>query len=94
MSFFIQVAQWFGDPAHWQGAGGIPTRLGEHILMSVAATATGALVALPVGILLGHWGRFGGLAVNISNVGGAGGSSIFGGAGGGEASVRDGKTTG
>ena len=69
MSFFIQVAQWFGDPAHWQGAGGIPTRLGEHIGMSVAATTTGALVALPVGILLGHWGRFGGLAVNISNVG-------------------------
>lgn len=69
MDFFIQVAQWFLDPAHWQGAGGIPTRLGEHIGMSVAATATGAAVALPVGILLGHWGRFGGLAVNISNVG-------------------------
>ena len=69
MEFLLQVAQWFINPAHWQGPGGIPTRLGEHVGMSIAATAAGASVALPIGILLGHWGRFGGLAVNISNVG-------------------------
>jgi len=69
MDFFVQVVQWFLDPSHWQGSGGIPTRLGEHVGMSIAATVAGAAVALPVGILLGHWGRFGGLAVNISNVG-------------------------
>jgi osmoprotectant transport system permease protein len=31
--------------------------------------AIGALIALPVGIVLGHYGRFGNLAINISNVG-------------------------
>ena len=69
MSFFLQVAQWFLVPAHWQGVNGIPNRVGEHVGMSIAATGAGAVVALPIGILLGHWGRFGGLAVNISNVG-------------------------
>lgn len=69
MDFLLQVGQWLLNPAHWQGTDGIPNRLGEHIGMSVAATGTGAAFALPVGILLGHWGRFGGLAVNISNVG-------------------------
>ena len=31
--------------------------------------AIGALIALPIGIALGHYGRFGDLAINISNVG-------------------------
>ena len=31
--------------------------------------AVGALIALPIGIALGHYGRFGNLAINISNVG-------------------------
>lgn len=69
MGFLLEVGQWLANPVHWQGPGGIPVRMGEHIGMSVAATVAGAAVALPIGILLGHWGRFGGLAVNISNVG-------------------------
>jgi osmoprotectant transport system permease protein len=31
--------------------------------------AIGALIALPMGIVLGHYGRFGTLAINISNIG-------------------------
>lgn len=69
MSFLGQVAHWFSDPAHWQGTGGIPNRLLEHVDMSVAATATACVIALPIGLAFGHWGRFGGLAINVSNVG-------------------------
>jgi osmoprotectant transport system permease protein len=61
--------QWLTDPAHWQGIDGIPTRLGEHVHLSVESVAIGALIALPVGIVLGHYGRFGNLAINISNLG-------------------------
>ena len=69
MSLFQATLQWLVDPAHWQGIDGIPTRLGEHVHLSVESVAIGALIALPVGIVLGHYGRFGNLAINISNLG-------------------------
>jgi osmoprotectant transport system permease protein len=69
MNFLGEVARWFADPAHWQGANGIPTRLEEHVLMSLIATAVAALVALPIGLLLGHYGVGGAIAINISNIG-------------------------
>jgi osmoprotectant transport system permease protein len=69
MNFLGEVARWFADPAHWQGASGIPTRLEEHVLMSLVATAVAALVALPIGLLLGHYGVGGAVAINISNIG-------------------------
>jgi osmoprotectant transport system permease protein len=69
MNFLGEVARWFADPAHWQGANGIPTRLEEHVVMSLIATAVAALVALPIGLLLGHYGVAGAVAINISNIG-------------------------
>ena len=69
MSFLGSVWQWFVDPAHWRGADGVPTRIGEHIHLSAESLAVAAVIALPVGIVLGHYGRFGGLAINISNAG-------------------------
>ncbi|HEV2029440.1 MAG TPA: ABC transporter permease [Candidatus Dormibacteraeota bacterium] len=69
MSLFQATLQWLTDPAHWQGIDGIPTRLVEQIHLSIESVAIGAVIALPVGIVLGHYGRFGNLAINISNVG-------------------------
>lgn len=69
MNLLQATFQWLTDPVHWQGNDGIPTRLGEHVHLSIESIAIGALIALPVGILLGHYGRFGNLAINISNVG-------------------------
>jgi osmoprotectant transport system permease protein len=69
MDFLLQVVRWFADPVHWQGDFGIPNRLLEHVGMSAAATLASAAVALPVGVLLGHRGRGGTLAINVSNVG-------------------------
>jgi osmoprotectant transport system permease protein len=64
-----QVVQWFADPAHWTGTDGIPQRLLEHVQLSAESVAIGALIAVPIGITLGHYGRFGNIAINISNVG-------------------------
>ncbi|HEY4025116.1 MAG TPA: ABC transporter permease [Candidatus Dormibacteraeota bacterium] len=69
MSFLLDVARWFLDGSHWQGSGGIPARLEEHVLMSLAAAGTAAVIALPIGLVLGHLGRGGALAINVSNVG-------------------------
>ena len=69
MSFIGQVVQWFLDPAHWQGDAGIVHRTYEHVLMSGLSVLTAAMIALPVGIAIGHFGRGGILAINVSNIG-------------------------
>src|SRR5437899_10338111 len=69
MAILVRVVQWFTDPAHWTGPDGIPTRLIQHIQLSAESVLIGAAIALPIGIALGHYGRFGNLAINISNVG-------------------------
>jgi osmoprotectant transport system permease protein len=69
MSVLAKVVQWFTDPAHWSGSDGIPTRLFEHIQLSAESVVIGAVIALPLGIVLGHYGRFAAAAINISNVG-------------------------
>jgi osmoprotectant transport system permease protein len=69
MNFANQVLHWFLDSAHWQGDAGIPHRTFEHLAMSGASVAVAALIALPVGIAIGHYGRGGILAINISNIG-------------------------
>ena len=68
-SFLADVAQWFATAANWHGERGIVHRLTEHVAMSGAATATAVVLALPVGLLLGHTGRGALVAVNVSNVG-------------------------
>lgn len=69
MSAIDGVLKWFTDPSHWRGTDGIPTRLFEHIQLSAESVAIAMVIALPLGILLGHYGRFGNVAINISNVG-------------------------
>jgi osmoprotectant transport system permease protein len=69
MGFFGTVLGWFADPRHWQGSDGIPTRIGEHLLLSAAAVVIAALIGLPLGIWLGHTRRGGFFAINIVNVG-------------------------
>jgi len=69
MSILTDVWRWFANLDHWSGSDGIPVRLQEHLHLSIESVLIGALIALPIGIALGHFGRFGNLAINISNVG-------------------------
>jgi osmoprotectant transport system permease protein len=69
MAFLAKVVAWFADPTNWSGSSGIPTRLVEHLQISGESVAIAGAIALPIGIALGHYGRFGALAVNVSNVG-------------------------
>ena len=52
-----QVWSWLTDPAHWSGPDGIPTRVGEHLAYSVIAVVVAGLMALPLGLWIGHTGR-------------------------------------
>lgn len=63
-----EVVTWFGEAEHWQGQFGIPNRTIEHLRLSGVAVLLALVVALPLGVWLGHRGRGGALAVNVSNV--------------------------
>jgi osmoprotectant transport system permease protein len=63
------LVNWFLDPTNWQGSAGIPTRLFEHVAMSGASLLTAALIGLPIGLFIGHTGRFANAAINIANIG-------------------------
>ncbi|MFF7122475.1 ABC transporter permease subunit [Streptomyces sp. NPDC008240] len=60
---------WLADPAHWSGDDGVRHRLLQHLVLTVVCLVISCLIALPVAVVLGHLGRGGALAVNISNVG-------------------------
>ncbi len=63
------VLSWFSDPANWTGPTGIPTRLIEHLQISLLAVAGATAIGLPVGLYIGHTGRFANLAINLANIG-------------------------
>ncbi|MEO6059728.1 MAG: ABC transporter permease, partial [Candidatus Limnocylindria bacterium] len=67
--FLGEVAAWLGDPASWEGRNSIPLRLWEHVSLSGAALAIGVLIALPIGLAIGHTGRGARAAVAITNLG-------------------------
>ncbi|MCX4549148.1 ABC transporter permease [Streptomyces sp. NBC_01387] len=60
---------WLTTGANWSGENGAGHRLAEHLTVSGTAFALACLIALPVALWLGHLGRGGALAVNISNIG-------------------------
>ncbi|NED76477.1 ABC transporter permease subunit [Streptomyces sp. SID9944] len=69
MSTVTDAWAWLTDPAHWAGDDGIAHRLLQHLALTVVCLAVSCLIALPVALVLGHLGKGGALAVNISNVG-------------------------
>ena len=60
---------WLSDGANWSGPDGAATRLIEHVWLTGASVAIACAIALPLGLWLGHLGRGGTLAINVSNVG-------------------------
>ncbi|MGL5866629.1 MAG: ABC transporter permease [Dermatophilaceae bacterium] len=50
------LLSWFTAPATWAGEGGIPNRLLEHLLYTAVVVAVAAVIAIPVGLWVGHCG--------------------------------------
>ncbi|MEU3505085.1 ABC transporter permease subunit [Streptomyces hundungensis] len=69
MKTFSDAWSWLTSAAHWSGENGIGHRLTEHLWLTALCLVLSCLVALPVALVLGHLGKGGTLAVNISNVG-------------------------
>jgi len=60
-----RVLAWLADGAHWQGDDGILRRLAEHLGYSLTALLIAALIAIPLGLYIGHTGRGRFLVVNL-----------------------------
>ncbi|GAA4381912.1 ABC transporter permease [Agromyces bauzanensis] len=66
MNLVLDAIAWILDPTNWEGVGGIPQRLWEHLWISAVILLIAAAIALPVGVLVGHTGRGREAAVTVS----------------------------
>jgi osmoprotectant transport system permease protein len=60
---------WIFEPDHWAGTDGVPSRVWEHLQVSLIGLALAALIAIPIGLWIGHTRRGEFLAVQVANVG-------------------------
>lgn len=61
------VFAWLTTAANWTGDGGLLERIGEHLWYTLVAVLGAALVAIPVGLAVGHTGRGVTAAVGFAN---------------------------
>ncbi|MFJ6535248.1 ABC transporter permease [Paenarthrobacter sp. NPDC091711] len=57
MNIFAETIAWLTNPKNWTGTGGIPTRLLEHLQYSGLVLLIAAVIAVPIGLYIGHTGR-------------------------------------
>ncbi len=69
MRLLDEAWAYLSDGAHWVGPGGLGTLLVQQLLLTLTALALAMAVGLPVALWLGHLGKGGFLAINVSNVG-------------------------
>ncbi|WP_433515132.1 ABC transporter permease [Nonomuraea sp. CA-143628] len=69
MDLFSQLIAWLTSAGQWAGPEGIAQRLFEHVEYSLLSTLVAALIALPIGLFIGHTGRGAFLAINLAGFG-------------------------
>jgi len=57
MRFFLDALAFIFDPASWAGAAGIGERLAQHLAITGLSVVLAAVIAVPLGLLIGHTGR-------------------------------------
>jgi len=67
VNLFLEVVQWFGDASNWSGTRGVPSRLADHLAYTVQALLIAAVIAVPIGAVIGHTGRGGFFVVGTAN---------------------------
>jgi osmoprotectant transport system permease protein len=67
MNLFADALDWLADPANWSGPSGIQQRLVEHLAITGVVMCVAALIALPLGILVGHTRRGRGTVVALTS---------------------------
>ena len=58
MNLLLEAVEWLKDGQNWLGPSGILVRTGQHLLFVAAVVLISALIALPIGLYIGHTGRW------------------------------------
>lgn len=66
MNVFTDAIAWLFSPDRWQGSYSLPTLFGQHMYYTLISVLIAAVIAVPVGWLIGHTGRGREVAVAIS----------------------------
>lgn len=61
------LLEFLADPGNWSGSTGIPVRVGFHLLYSLIALGLALVIAVPLGIYVGHTGRGEALVAGMAN---------------------------
>lgn len=67
MNSFGNAFDWLFAPAQWSGPTAIPARVLEHLGYTALAVLLGLVIAVPLGMLIGHSGK-GGYLVGAANM--------------------------
>ena len=63
----LDVVGWFADAGNWAGSDGMLLRLGEHLWITLRVVLVACLVAVPLGLAVGHTGCGGVGLVGLAN---------------------------
>lgn len=66
MNMFVEALGWMADPSNWQGNSGILHRIVEHLLLCASLVAAALAVAVPVGLFVGHTGRYSSAVTSVA----------------------------
>jgi osmoprotectant transport system permease protein len=66
MNGWSDAFDWLLDPTNWAGPGGIPARTEEHLVYTLVTLVVACIIALPIGLAVGHTGKGRGVAVQLS----------------------------
>jgi osmoprotectant transport system permease protein len=69
VTVFVDMWEYLTTAASWSGDRGMLHLLLQQLLLSVTALVIAVVVGMPIALWLGHLGRGGFLAINISNIG-------------------------
>jgi osmoprotectant transport system permease protein len=67
MSFFSYAWDWVTTSANWHGSDNIPQQILAQLGYSALPLLIAALIAVPIGVVIGHTGRGAVVVVNLAN---------------------------
>jgi osmoprotectant transport system permease protein len=68
VSFLTFAWDWLKSSQQWHGPDDIPVRIVQHLGYAGLSLLVAAVIAVPLGLLIGHYGRGGFAVVNVANV--------------------------
>lgn len=66
MNLLLEAADWLKDGQNWLGPSGILVRTGQHLFFVAAVVLISSLIALPIGLYIGHTGRWKNLVLTVT----------------------------